>query len=254
MTKVRDITNFLEGLFPLETAEGFDNPGLMVGSLDADVTSVAVCLDATKDVVRNCMELNMDLVLAHHPLIFGGISSISFDEPKGQIIRDLIRGGITCYAAHTNLDKNSEYSNNVLASAIGLTNIHEIDGIAYGVCGELESEVTLKDFCERVEEGLRSSGTIVYSLPETKVKKVFCQGGAFDEDSIPAIVSAGVDTVVSGEIKHHVMLDLIDRGITPITAGHNATERVFMSNLCGVLDEAFPEVEFVYFDGRERRF
>ena len=254
MTKVRDITNFLEGLFPLETAEGFDNPGLMVGSLDSEVTKVAVCLDATMNVVSSSMELGCNLVLSHHPLIFGGINNINYAEPKGQIIRDLIRGGITCYAAHTNLDKNSEYSNNILANKIGLTNVSGIDGVAYGVCGELSSKTTLKDFLESVKEGLNSSGTIVYASPETIVKKVFCQGGAFDEDSIPYIQAAGVDTVVSGEIKHHIVLDLMDRGITAVTAGHNATERVFMYNLCAVLDKAFPEVEFVYFDGFERRF
>ncbi len=77
------------------------------------------------------------------------------------------------------------------------------------------------------------------------------QGGSFEEDDIPAVVSSGADLVVSGEIKHHVTVLLAHKGILSIIAGHNATERVFVENLKNVLEEKFPDVQFFYEPGFE---
>lgn len=256
MTKVKDIMAYIEELFPLESALGFDNPGLNVGFPDKDVTRVMVCLDCTSSVVDTAMELNAEMVFSHHPLIFGGIKSIRDDDTKGHIICQLIRGGISCYSAHTNLDAADEYSNSLLAAALGATSdsIHSSEDVFCGVFGELPTTTNLKDFCEKACESLNANGVITYALPETPVKKIFAQGGSFDEDAISAVISNGVDTVVAGEIKHHVMLDLSESGIKGVIAGHNATERIFMRNICSKMEEKFPNVEFVYFDGTERRF
>ncbi len=253
---VKDITDYIESLFPLETAAGFDNPGLIVGSKYKEVSRVIVCLDATSSVVDTARELNAEMIFAHHPLIFSGIKNVCIDEPKGKIISDLLCAGISCYCAHTNLDANDQYSNSILASALGAdqNTITGSDEVFCGVFCELPADTSLKDFCEDTKNALNANGVITYSRAENKVKKLFVQGGSFDEDAIPYVVSAGVDTVVSGEIKHHVMLELEDYGIQGVIAGHNATERIFMKNLSEELNKVFPDIEFVYFDGNERRF
>lgn len=251
---VKDITDYIESLFPLETAAGFDNPGLLVGSKNTEVTRVLVCLDATSMALDAARELNCEMIFAHHPLIFGGINNVCTDFPKGKIISDLLRGGISCYSAHTNLDANDEYSNILLAKALGADSVWGSDEVFCGVIGELKEEVSIKDFCENAKTALNASGVITYSMPDKKVKKIFAQGGAFDEDAIPFVIKNNVDTVVSGEIKHHIMLELEDYGIKGVIAGHNSTERIFMKNISEKLNEVFPEVEFVYFDGTERTF
>ena len=121
MTKVKDITDYLESLFPLTSALGFDNPGFQVGFPNNDIDRCIVCLDTTSSVVDAAMELNASLVFSHHPLLFDGIKSISVEDSKGRIISKLIRGGISCYAAHTNLDADDEFSNSILAKRIGLS-------------------------------------------------------------------------------------------------------------------------------------
>lgn len=256
MTKVKDITAFLETLFPLETAESFDNPGLLVGSSDSEVSKVLVCLDATMSAVNKASEIGAQLVFSHHPLIFGGIKSVTDDDTKGHIISTIIRNNMSCYAAHTNLDKNDDYSNKLLALKLGASeeSIRHLDNTFCGVYGELNESITVGDFCRDMVASLNSSGFICYAPAERKVGKIFAQGGAFDEDSIRAVADSGADTVIAGEIKHHVMLDLDEMGITAITAGHNATERIFMENLTSVLKEAFGDVDFVYFDGSEKQF
>jgi len=245
MTKVRDITSYMDELFPRDTAESYDNPGLLTGAYDRDVNVCVVTLDAALDKVRFARDNNAQMIITHHPLIFGGISDVCEENISGKILSELIRSDISMFAAHTNLDKNHEYSNDILARRLGGDNIIHIDGIECGVVCEMKSDVTLKEYIDLVKMSLDTTGVITYSDPSRTVRKVFVQGGAFDEDVIPYLAKQGVDTVVSGEIKHHIMILLEQMGISSLVAGHKATEDVFMQNLADVLTKKFPDVSFL---------
>ncbi len=91
MTKVRDITAFMDELFPRETAESYDNPGLLAGAYDKEVTKCVITLDATLDKVQAAVDEGAELLITHHPLIFGGISDVSEENVCGQILSKLIR-------------------------------------------------------------------------------------------------------------------------------------------------------------------
>lgn len=245
MTKVKDITSYLDELFPRDTAESYDNPGLLTGAYDKDVSICVLTLDATIDKAAFARENNASMIITHHPLIFGGISDVCEENISGKILSSLIRSDISVFAAHTNLDKNHGYSNDILAKTLGGDDIIHIDDVECGVAYELKDKTSLGDYCELVKETLGTSGVITYSAPDKKVGKVFVQGGSFDEDVIPYLVDENIDTVVSGEIKHHVMILLEQMGIACLAAGHKATEDVFMTNLAEVLTKKFPEVSFL---------
>jgi len=112
--------------------------------------------------------------------------------------------------------------------------------------------MTLKDYMNLIEDKLNCSGVISINNTDNLVSSAFVQGGAFDESSIPAVKASGASVVVSGEIKHHITLLLAHMGILSVIAGHNATERIFMENLRGVLSERFPDVTFLYEPGPEK--
>ena len=253
MTKIRNITDYLDEIFPPDTAEGYDNPGLMTGERDREVTSAVLSLDATSGAIRRCIETGSNLLIAHHPLIFGGISTVSLEDTNGRLLSAMIKNDITCFAAHTNLDKASEFSNFVLARKLCAVpgTVREIEGASCGAFYELPEETRLGDYIKTVVRTLDSSGAISINPADSKVKRIFVQGGAFDEDSIPFLVENEVDLVISGEIKHHVTLLLAHQGIKSLIAGHNATERIFMENLETHLEEKFPEVVFYYEPGDE---
>ena len=44
---VKDIFNYLNEKFPVETACDFDNPGILVGEPDAEVAKAVIALDCT---------------------------------------------------------------------------------------------------------------------------------------------------------------------------------------------------------------
>ena len=254
MTAIKDITDYLDSLFPPYTAEEWDNPGLMTGKRSNTVTSAVLTLDTTATAIKKCVDTGSSLIISHHPLIFGGIDTVCEEDTYGRLLSAMIKNDITCYAAHTNLDKASEYSNFVLARKLGAVpdSIREIEGVSYGAYYELDTEVTLGEYMKTIKEVLNASGVISINGADETVRKVFVQGGSFEEDFIENVKESGADLVISGEIKHHVTLLLAHMGILSVIAGHNATERVFMENLKGVLEAKFPDVTFYYEEGYEK--
>ena len=57
MTTVYDIYSFIEDLAPYRLQEGYDNSGLNVGEMSAEVRSVLVALDCTAEVVSVILTL-----------------------------------------------------------------------------------------------------------------------------------------------------------------------------------------------------
>lgn len=254
MTRIKDITDFLDGICPPETAEIWDNPGLQTGKRDRKVTSVVVSLDVTASAINKCIDTESNLLISHHPLIFGGIKTVSEEDTNGRLLSLLIKNNITYYAVHTNLDKASEYSNFVLARRLGAVpkTVKEVEGADYGAYYELPEEVTLGEYMQTIKQALNSSGTISINNTDNTFRKVFVQGGAFEENYIPAVIKCGAELVISGEIKHHVTHLLAHNGVLSIIAGHNATERVFVENLTEVLNKKFKDIDFFVDEGNEK--
>ncbi len=105
----------------------YDNVGLLVGDPNAQVTSVLTCLDVTDAVVSEAIEQNCELIVAHHPLIFGKIGSINPTDEQGRIIYKLIKNDIGLLVAHTNLDAALDGVSFVLANILGLDHLKFLD-------------------------------------------------------------------------------------------------------------------------------
>ena len=118
--KVKDVTNYLESIAPLQLQESYDNSGWQVGDYDSEVKGVLVSLDVTLEVVQEAIDQNCNLIIAHHPIIFGGLKNITSNVSTGKIIQKAIKNNINIYAIHTNLDNVYNGVNNKIASIIGL--------------------------------------------------------------------------------------------------------------------------------------
>lgn len=242
--KISDVTGYLDECFPRENAMDYDNVGVLAGDPDKAVTACVLSLDLTRKAVEFARQSGADLIVTHHPVIFGGIKTLNVETYKGRILTNLIRSGISCYACHTNLDMTDEFGNLAIADALGAESPVHLEGTSCGTVFEQDEE-SLKDFAFRVRQALGASGIITINDPGNKVKKVLVQGGAFDEDSIPAVISSGVDTVLSGEIKHHICVELEEYGINTVIAGHSATEQIYLEKLREKLSERFPSLKFI---------
>lgn len=120
MLTVKDVAAKIEELAPRNLAEDWDNVGLQIGSMQNKVQGILVTLDITEKVIAEAEGLGVDLIVAHHPLIFSPRHTVTEDDPTGRLIYRLIRSGISLYVAHTNLDQSEPGINDWLAERLGL--------------------------------------------------------------------------------------------------------------------------------------
>ena len=104
MATVKDVWNLLDRKAPFRTQMDFDNAGFLVGRGDQQVTRVLVALDITPEVIREAAEKGCQLILAHHPVIWGKVGQITDETATGRKVLALIEQGIAAICAHTNLD------------------------------------------------------------------------------------------------------------------------------------------------------
>lgn len=119
--KTKDITQFLETIAPPVYQESYDNAGLIVGNPDAEVTGVLCCLDSTEAVVEEAIRRGCNLIVAHHPIVFRGLKSLTGRHYVERVVMQAIKNDISIYAIHTNLD-NVYYKgvNAKIAERLGL--------------------------------------------------------------------------------------------------------------------------------------
>lgn len=127
MIPLGEITSYLEGLAPLSLQESYDNSGLQVGDRHINVTGILVALDVTEEVLLEAEKLGFNLVISHHPVIFGGLKSITRGEGPEQIVKMAIQKEIAIYSGHTNFDSISGGVNSALANRLGLVNQQILD-------------------------------------------------------------------------------------------------------------------------------
>ncbi|WP_371370673.1 Nif3-like dinuclear metal center hexameric protein [Sporomusa aerivorans] len=121
--KCRDIIAEVEQLAPKHFAESWDNVGLLIGRPDQDIHKVLVTLDVDTAVVEEAIAVQADMIVAHHPLLFKGLTRIRTDSPQGNMLASLIKKDVAVYAAHTNLDSAPGGVNDVLARKLNLRNV-----------------------------------------------------------------------------------------------------------------------------------
>jgi len=119
---IQQILDFLEGMAPLSYQESYDNAGLITGSPDWECKGVIISLDATEAVIREAIQRNCNLVIAHHPIIFSGIKKFNGKNYVEQAVITAIKNDIAIYAIHTNLDNVVQGVNGKIAERLGLIN------------------------------------------------------------------------------------------------------------------------------------
>jgi len=120
--KIKHIVSHIEEFAPLAYQESYDNVGLLVGEASEEVSSVLLTLDVTEAVLDEAIEKKAGLIIAHHPLIFGGLKRITGKNAVERMIIKAIRHRIGIYAAHTNLDNVQLGVNHKICEKLGLIN------------------------------------------------------------------------------------------------------------------------------------
>jgi len=118
--KIKDITDFLETIAPLEYQESYDNCGLIVGDKNSTVKKALVTLDVTEAVVEEAIAEKCQLIIAHHPIVFGGLKKLNGKNYVERTVIKAIKNNIAIYAIHTNLDNVIQGVNAKICERLGL--------------------------------------------------------------------------------------------------------------------------------------
>ncbi len=117
---VKDITSYLDTLAPPAYAESYDNVGLLVGDANAEVTKAIITLDVTEAVVEEAIKEDAQLIIAHHPIIFGGLKRLTGKTYVERTVMKAIKHDVAIYVAHTNLDNVQHGVNAIVSEKLGL--------------------------------------------------------------------------------------------------------------------------------------
>lgn len=120
--KLKEITRYLEEIAPLSFQESYDNSGLIVGHPDEIINGAVICLDSTEEVVDEAIELGVNLIIAHHPIVFSGLKRFNGNNYIERVVMKAIKHGIAIYAIHTNLDNVANGVNAMICSALKIEN------------------------------------------------------------------------------------------------------------------------------------
>ena len=274
MNTVSMITEKLEQLAPKAAACDWDNPGLLVGRSDREVSRIYVALDASCAVVDAAIDAGCDLIVTHHPIIFRGVKSINDQSALGLKLLDLIRNDVSVFSMHTNFDSCPGGMADIVCAALGLrkTGLMEPTGFlpkdtqngaaeglqlrvvetegdvnpdAYGIgfTAELPELLSAAELAARVKAcfGLPFVQYYDAGMP---IRRIACCPGS-GRGELKEVLSLGVDAFLSGDMGHHEGLDLCEEGISLLDAGHYGLEHIFVHYIAGFLRTQFPEAEIV---------
>lgn len=249
--KYTDIVKAIELIAPPSLAEEWDNCGTQVFTGQEDVSGALVCLEVTDEVIVEAINKDIHMIISHHPLIFGGISSVDIaaygrEAVTGRYIAKLIDNDICVYSAHTSFDSSPSGNNVYLARLLGLSDVEGPSDKLMGCIGHFEKEISFLEARAHVASvlNIREEHLRVVADPEKMIKTVaLCTGagGGFLEDA----VGYGCDLMITGDVKFDQAQYAKASGIALIDAGHFGTEKIFAENFAAQLRVLTPELNVV---------
>ena len=231
--KVKELTDWLDSVYPSAMAEHWDNVGLLVGDDDAEVTHVFLALDLTETTLEEAVRAGADMIITHHPMIFEGQKKINNHSFTGRRILSLIKHNIQYYAMHTNYDilgmadLSADFLNLKDREILEVTysDANRTEGL--GRVGNLAQKMSLEECADFVKTQLKLPSVTVYGDLEKEVQKVaVCTGSG--KSLIKEVLKHQADVYVTGDADYHFAIDAVAQGVCIIDAGHYGTEYIFM--------------------------
>ena len=230
MPTIRQITALIEEFAPLQFQESYDNAGMQVGDDSQPATGALLCVDVTEAVVDEAIELGVNLIIAHHPLLFRGLKQLTGSTPQERCVEKAIRHNIAIYSAHTSMDSYLHGVSGRMAEKLGIADYRILipstndAAVGLGVIGELPETIDNEAFVARVAQVFGVSGAALRWVEgaQKQVKKVALCGGAGAE-FVEQAIAQGADAYVSADFKYHELQSAYQR-ITVVDMDHWVSE------------------------------
>lgn len=240
MSKVADVIAAMEKRYPSASAELWDAVGLVTGNPNNDVDTVLFTVDPAEIVIEQAKELGAQLIVAHHPLMLKGVSSVAESTRKGQIISQLIKAEIALFTIHTNADVATPGVSDALAKTLGVQVDGPIEQVTkLGRIGNLPRAITLADFAAQVSDALPKThrGLNVAGDLTSRISRVALCGGAGDS-LLELVGQSDADVYVTSDLRYHLTEEFVkSTGKALIDISHWAGEWTWLEQAAKLLSQ-----------------
>jgi dinuclear metal center YbgI/SA1388 family protein len=88
-----------------------------------EVTGALICVDVVPEIIEEACSKGLNLVISHHPMIFGSLKRLTGKSMTERCVELAIRKNVAVYSCHTNLDSAWNGVSMEMAKSIGLERI-----------------------------------------------------------------------------------------------------------------------------------
>lgn len=267
MLRIHEIVSAFEAVAPLALQESYDNSGLIVGEMGTQVSKALLCLDSTEAVVDEAIAKGCDLIIAHHPIVFGGLKRFTGGDYVQRALIKAIRNNIAIYACHTNLDNVLRGGvNERIAQQLGFEAEHVLRPVAAdfgsfagvdrlddsdvfrtagaGVLCNLQKPMNVLDFLQHVKAKMGVEVVKYTKCDVEMVSKVAICGGA-GSFLIGDALRAGADAFITSDVKYHEFFDAEGKMLL-CDIGHYESEKYTIDLFSNILSAKFPKFATIF--------
>jgi len=258
-TRLEHLIRILNDIAPFSMKEDWDNPGLQVGDPAMEVKKILVSLDPNETAIMKAREIDAQVLLTHHPLLFHELKTVNRDAYPGNLIYMAIENRIAIVSVHTNLDMSNMGINRILGKVFSLENLEPLkkyelisqEGAGIGILGDLNPPMELEQFLIRAKEILGIKVLKVSGSLNKRINRMAIVGGSGGQ-FLSIAKERRADLLLTGDTTHHQALEAERIGITLVDGGHFFTEatamKVFSKEFGERLNEMELDITVVYFD------
>ncbi|MEA1918255.1 MAG: Nif3-like dinuclear metal center hexameric protein [Campylobacterota bacterium] len=209
-----EIYALLDELSPFELQESWDNSGLIVGDFTQEITKVVLSIDLDEEMIEGLDEGT--LLITHHPLIFGGLKQLQFNQYPALHLRKMIQKNIANIAMHTNFDQ-THLNAYVATDVLGYEVVDRNGFIAY-----IDVNEDFHSFANKVANAFGLSQLRMVECHQ-HIKRVALTTGS----GASLMRQIDADCFLTGDIKYHDAMEAKSIGLSMLDIGHYESECFF---------------------------
>jgi len=250
MSFLNRVVSCMKRLAPLELADHtWDNVGLLIESTKiSHKNKVMLTIDLTMDVVQECIEQDIHVVVAYHPVIFQPLKRLVMDDHISRIVIRCIENGISVYSPHTSFDACDDGINDWIARGIGAGSRAPIQptqiiqgqpsSTGMGRILTLNNPVPLSTIRDSMSSLFQVTHVRACISDRQKSSSLIqriaiCAGSGGSLFTSKLVFNNDIDLFITGEMSHHQMLSIMANPSNPsiLLFEHTNTERGYLSQV-----------------------
>lgn len=246
--KISKVIELIKKRFPENTQYDFDNSGENIIINDNELSKIVVTLDVNMGCIDYAIKNKANLIISHHPMIFNQYKNIRNDILSNKI-KKILKNDISCYSVHTNFDVNLQYgmskiivdkifSKNEILNSNLLESI-VVDKKMYGIGNviRLRKIVNEQWLVEKIIKKLELPNNLVRLFTndnKRKIKDIIIIPGS-GSGMIDMVMKEKCDLIITSDLKHNQIIDLLDNNISYFDATHYGVEKHFIKAMSSYL-------------------